>query len=100
MLKGTGLIVTGTAMAGRVAKFAHDAYCAHENYRGGRYTAGFWSMSNHVAFGTLTGALPSGRQAGKPFTPGLTPHPGASKSFRGLKAVAQASLSVATAAPQ
>jgi formate C-acetyltransferase len=38
-------------------------------------------MSNHVAFGTLTGALPSGRLAGKPFTPGLTPEPHASKSI-------------------
>jgi len=38
-------------------------------------------MSNHVAFGTLTGALPSGRLAGKAFTPGLTPEPHASKSI-------------------
>jgi formate C-acetyltransferase len=38
-------------------------------------------MSNHVAFGTLTGALPSGRLSGKPFTPGLTPQPFASKSL-------------------
>jgi formate C-acetyltransferase len=32
-------------------------------------------MSNHVAFGLLSGALPSGRRRGKPFTPGLTPSP-------------------------
>ena len=38
-------------------------------------------MSNHVAFGTLTGALPSGRRAGKPFTPGLTPQAHASKNL-------------------
>ncbi|MBP7737148.1 MAG: formate acetyltransferase [Spirochaetes bacterium] len=69
------------AMAQRVARFAHDAYFAHENYRGGRYTAGFWSMSNHVIFGNMTGALPSGRLAGKAFTPGLTPEPNASKSL-------------------
>jgi len=48
-------------------------YQAHENYRGGRYLPGYWSMSNHVAFGLLSGALPSGRRRGKPFTPGLTP---------------------------
>jgi formate C-acetyltransferase len=30
-------------------------------------------MSNHVAFGVLSGALPSGRNKGKAFTPGLTP---------------------------
>jgi formate C-acetyltransferase len=69
------------AMARRVAKFTHDCYGAHPNYRGGRYTAGFWSMSNHVAFGCLTGALPSGRLAGKPFTPGLTPQPAASDNL-------------------
>lgn len=69
------------AMAQRVARFAHDAYYGHENYRGGRYTAGFWSMSNHVIFGNMTGALPSGRLAGKAFTPGLTPEPNASKNL-------------------
>ncbi len=69
------------AMADRVAKFAHDTYGAHRNFRGGPYTAGFWSMSNHVAFGTLTGALPSGRLAGKAFTPGLTPEPNASPNL-------------------
>ena len=69
------------ALANRLTKFTHDAYGAHTNFRGGRYTAGFWSMSNHVAFGCLTGALPSGRLAGKPFTPGLTPQPLASENL-------------------
>lgn len=69
------------AMANRVAKLVHDGFAAHVSYRGGRYTTGFWSMSNHVAFGGLTGALPSGRRAGKAFTPGLTPTPGASKDL-------------------
>jgi pyruvate formate-lyase/glycerol dehydratase family glycyl radical enzyme len=68
-------------IANRVAKFAHDSYWNHRNFRGGRYTAGFWSMSNHVAFGTLSGALPSGRLAGKAFTPGLTPEANASKNL-------------------
>ncbi|MCX5848870.1 MAG: pyruvate formate lyase family protein [Deltaproteobacteria bacterium] len=69
------------ATANRITKLAHDCFWEHENYRGGRYTAGFWSMSNHVGFGTLTGALPSGRLAGKAFTPGLTPEPHASKNI-------------------
>lgn len=68
-------------MAGRITEFSHDTYGAHRNFRGGPYTAGFWSMSNHVAFGTLAGALPSGRLAGKAFTPGLTPEPHASKNL-------------------
>ncbi len=69
------------AMADRITKFAHDAYGSHANYRGGKYTVGFWSMSNHVIYGTLSGALPSGKLAGKPFTPGLTPEPNASKNL-------------------
>ncbi|MCP4137481.1 MAG: formate acetyltransferase, partial [bacterium] len=69
------------AMANRVATIVHDRYMKHKNYRGGRYAAGFWSMSQHVAYGSLSGTLPSGRLAGKPFTPGLTPSPLASKNF-------------------
>jgi pyruvate-formate lyase len=69
------------AMANRVTKFVHDCFAGHLHYRGGKYTAGFWSMSNHVAYGTLSGALPSGRLAGKPFTPGLTPQPAASRNL-------------------
>ncbi len=69
------------AMARKVARLTSETYAAHKNYRGGPYTAGFWSMSNHVAFGTLSGALPSGRPAGKAFTPGLTPQAFASKNL-------------------
>ena len=68
-------------MANRVTGFVHDRFKDHLNYRGGNYRAGFWSMSNHVAFGTLTGALPSGRHSGKPFTPGLTPEAHASRNL-------------------
>lgn len=68
-------------MANRVTKFMKDCFWEHLNFRGGHYTTGFWSMSNHVAFGTLTGALPSGRLAFQPFTPGLTPEANASKSL-------------------
>jgi len=56
--------------------FLYDLYQSFPQYRGGKYTTGFWSMSNHVAFGVLSGALPSGRPQYKPFTPGITPAPG------------------------
>ena len=69
------------ALANRITRFARDRYGSHTNYRGGKYTAGFWSMSNHVIYGNLSGALPSGRLAGRPFTPGLTPEPGASNNL-------------------
>ena len=57
--------------------FCYDVYQAHDNYRGGKYWPGYWSISYHVGFGMLSGALPSGRKKGKAFTPGLTPAPGA-----------------------
>jgi formate C-acetyltransferase len=56
--------------------FCYDVYQAHDNYRGGKYWPGYWSISYHVGFGMLSGALPSGRKKGKAFTPGLTPAPG------------------------
>ncbi len=56
--------------------YLYNDFGSFKNYRGGKYWVGFWSMSNHVAFGTLSGALPNGRKAYKPFTPGLTPAPG------------------------
>ncbi len=63
-------------LAQELIDYIYDCYQSQHNYRGGIYTSGFWSMSNHVAFGTLSGALPSGRLKGKPFTPGITPSPG------------------------
>lgn len=59
----------------------HGLWAKHRNFRGGPYTTGFWSMSQHVAYGNLSGALPSGRRAGKAFTPGLTPEPRASDNY-------------------
>lgn len=85
MLKSVPLFGSGNTeavdLANKITKFIKDTMWSQTNFRGGHYTAGFWSMSNHVAFGTLTGALPSGRLAGKPFTPGLTLEAHASKSL-------------------
>ncbi len=53
----------------------YDHLTSQRNTRGGQYLPGYWSMSNHVAFGILSGPLPSGRRRGEPFTPGLTPSP-------------------------
>jgi len=68
-------------MARRLTRLIHDIHRGHTNFRGGPYTTGFWSMSQHVAYGTLSSALPSGRRFGKAFTPGLTPNPLASANF-------------------
>jgi len=53
------------------------AFGARTNYRGGRYRVGYWSMTTHVGWGSLAGALPSGRRAGTPFASGMTPASGA-----------------------
>ena len=77
-------------MANRVTSMAHDYFASKENYRGGTHTTGWWSMANHAVYGRVTGALPSGRLAGEPFTPGLTPHPSASPNLLdNLRDVAQ-----------
>ena len=62
-------------IAGELLSFIYERFHARAHYRGGRYQPGYWSMSNHVAFGILAGALPSGRRRGKAFAPGLTPTP-------------------------
>jgi len=77
-------------IADEVQAFVLARYGAQEHYRGGRYLPGYWSMSNHVAFGLLSGALPSGRPRGKPFTPGLTPSAKAGATLTSqMQAVAQ-----------
>jgi len=45
----------------------------HDNTRGGKYYAGFWSMTTHQGFGVRTGALPGGRLAGLPLANGISP---------------------------
>jgi formate C-acetyltransferase len=56
-----------------------DSLARYTNTRGGRYLAGFYSVTAHVAFGETTGALPSGRLAGRPLANGLSPAGGADR---------------------
>ena len=65
----------GVPIAQDIMDFIYHHYITKDNYRGGKYWVGYWSISMHVGFGRLSGALPSGRLKGKPFTPGLTPSP-------------------------
>ncbi|MFP4039000.1 MAG: pyruvate formate lyase family protein [Desulfosudaceae bacterium] len=77
------------ALAQEIIDYVYELYQSRPNYRGGRYLPGYWSISYHVGFGLLSGALPSGRRKGRPFTPGLTPAPGASDQLlHGLRSVA------------
>ncbi len=65
-------------IADDILNICYDEYKSVKNYRGGDYLVGYWSISYHVGYGMLTGALPSGRKKGKALTPGLTPAPGRS----------------------
>jgi pyruvate-formate lyase len=56
-----------------IMRMLNRLFDARENYRGGRYRVGYWSMTNHAGFGMLTKALPSGRKAGENFASGITP---------------------------
>jgi formate C-acetyltransferase len=58
--------------AREAVRIFHDALVRHTNTRGGPYIPGFYSSTCHVAFGSRTGALPSGRKAGEPFSPSLS----------------------------
>lgn len=63
-----------------LTKIVHDTFYKYRTHRGGRYLAGYWSMTNHAGFGMLSEATPNGRQAGKAFASGITPCPGVVKA--------------------
>jgi formate C-acetyltransferase len=56
-------------------------YGSKENYRGGHYRVGYWTMTNHAGFGFLSKATPNGRRAGQNFTSGITPVSGVTPSL-------------------
>ncbi len=57
----------------RVMEMFSECLVGRVNTRGGRYAAGFYSVTAHVAFGEKVGALPSGRGPGEPFSSGISP---------------------------
>ncbi len=66
--------------AGLIVKIFHDSLSRHKSLRGGQYVPGFYSVTCHVAFGKVTGALPSGRKAGEPFGSAIGPACGADRN--------------------
>lgn len=65
------------ANADWLIKFLHETLQNRKNYRGGRYTVGYWTMTTHAGFGAISRALPSGRQDKETFPSGITPVSGA-----------------------
>ncbi len=62
-----------------VTRLIQQVYYKYRTHRGGRYLAGYWSMTNHAGFGMLTRATPNGRKSGEAFASGITPCPGVVK---------------------
>jgi pyruvate-formate lyase len=60
-------------MAGYLIDLLHREYDRRDNYRGGKYKVGYWTMTTHAGWGKLTGALPSGRRNEEVLPSGITP---------------------------
>ena len=59
-----------------ITEMIQDVFFKYRTHRGGRYLAGYWSMTNHAGFGMLAKATPNGRKSRQPFASGITPCPG------------------------
>ena len=58
-------------------KLLHETAKSKENYRGGHYTVGYYTMTSHAGYGDLSKALPSGHRDKETFPSGITPVSGA-----------------------
>jgi len=63
-------------MAIKVANHFCDILSGYENYRGGAFWPGIFSVGFHITMGAFTGATPDGRFAGDVFGNGVTPSNG------------------------
>ena len=63
-----------------ILQLLDNAFGEKENYRGGRYRVGYWTMTNHAGFGRFMGALPEQAKAHENFTSGITPVSGVTPS--------------------
>jgi formate C-acetyltransferase len=70
--------------ADRFSRLVAEIYCRaverHQNFRGGWYSPGLYSVTTHVAFGLMVGATPDGRHAGQPLSQGISPAHGRDRS--------------------
>ncbi len=61
-----------------------DEFARYTNTRGGRFRAGFWTVTTNFGLGIKTAATPDGRRSGEPLSDSITP--GAGMDVSGLTA--------------
>jgi formate C-acetyltransferase len=83
-----------------LTRMIHDVFYRYRTHRGGRYLAGYWSMTNHAGFGMLTKATPNGRAGGKSFASGMTPCAGITRPDGQPTMILDQMLSVAAVDPK
>ena len=81
----------------RVMTLFSDHFEGQNNSRGGRFVAGFYSVTSHQGFGEIVGALPSGRKANAPFSSGISPSNGTDLAGPTAVLQSQANLPLARA---
>jgi formate C-acetyltransferase len=69
----------------RVFEMYYEAINGRSNMKGGQYRINLLPTTCHIYFGSVTGAMPDGRHAGKPLSEGISPMQGA--DFKGPTAV-------------
>ena len=57
----------------KLINLEYESFNKQKNYREGNYRVAYWTMTNHAGYGSVSGALPSGRKANVPFSSGITP---------------------------
>jgi pyruvate formate-lyase/glycerol dehydratase family glycyl radical enzyme len=78
------------AIAAKVVTMLDDAFRARQNYRGGKYRVGYWTMTLHAGLGRFTGSLPNGRKARENYASGITPVSGVARNLpKALNSVAK-----------
>jgi len=69
----------------RIFNLYYEAVNGRPNMKGGHYRINMLPTTSHIYFGSVTGATPDGRHAGKPLSEGISPMQGV--DFRGPTAV-------------
>lgn len=77
-----------------VAEIFANEVKKYRNPRKGLYLPGIYSMSTHVGFGMLTGALPNGRKEGEALSNGISPLPYTKSLTSAMRGVASVDHSI------